>query len=90
MCSSKPGWVLLKSITLNVSDCVGCSEENEGVYLELLGQKTLTYQDGIPCKTEKLDNPGLKDFGSNTTLVFGEGENAEDMLGSCYKVSLSL
>ena len=86
LCQSKQGQVLLKSITLNISDCVGCSEENEGVYLQLLGQRTLSYKEGIPCETKKLDNLGLKDFGSNSTPVF----DGQQMLGSCYEVSSSL
>ena len=104
MCKYEAGKVLLKSITLNISDCVGCSEEDEGVYLTLLGEKVDiegdyinllghpidTLRQGIPCNTSKLDNPLTKDFGFNTTTVFdgNPDENAKKMLGKCYEVSL--
>ena len=86
--------VTIKSITLKINDCVGCSKEIEGVYLTLRGQRTLENEYGVLCKTNKLDNHGIEDFGSNTTSIFDgningkTNTNAQYMLGSCFKVSL--
>ena len=82
-----PGKTLLKSIKLNIRDCVGCSKEEEGVYLTLFGEQLVNFPQGYPCKTNELDTPRLQDFGSNTTPVFTNTE-AREMLGQCYKVSL--
>ena len=104
MCVHEPGKTLLKSITLNISDCIGCSRGDGGVYLTLLGEKIAsegvyrnllgqpidTLSQGIPCNTKKLDHPTAKYFGKHKTPLYDgdQDENAKSMLGRCYGVSL--
>ena len=104
VCKYEAGKVLLKSITLNISDCIGCSRGDGGVYLTLLGEPLATgfvhlnhlgepintRKQGIPCNTSKLDYPTAKDFRLNKTPLYDgkEDKKAKSMLGKCYEVSL--
>jgi len=90
-----PGVVLIKSIKLEITDCDGCTQADEGVNLTLLGQQTRSNPKGTPCTTNRLDNPGRKDFGQNSTAVFdgllggNPNENARETMGTCFEGPLN-
>ena len=95
-CKAPPGKVLVESIKVFTSGCTGCSASNEGVTVELLGEKNANFFDGVPCSTRVLDHKATTDFASSGSAVFDgkknghEDEGERTMMGTCYEVTLNL
>ena len=56
-CSAVSGSVLLKTIVVTTTSCVGCKKNKEGIHLALTG-----VQDYIKCETNTLDHADTTDF----------------------------
>ena len=80
-CIAPSGKVLLESITMYTVDCVGCT--SEGAIVSLLGERTITYQTGVPCTTASLDLLGSTEYASGGSFQFTD----EEQLGICHEVT---
>ena len=61
--------------------------------VNLLGETNTDFQDGIPCKTNKLDHVGSMDFGPGSAVfngkLNGQTDQAEkNMMNTCYEVRI--
>jgi len=85
----------VESIKVFTSGCTGCSASNEGVTVELLGEKNANFFDGVPCSTRVLDHKATTDFASSGSAVFDgkknghEDEGERTMMGTCYEAALN-
>jgi len=93
-CTAKPGKVLVDSIKIYTESCNGCSAADEGVVVNLLGEKNGEHLDGVPCHTNRMDHAGSTDFGTGSTEFNGRVNGHEDqaeknMMGGCYEGPLN-
>ena len=88
-CKATAGKVLLESFTIKTLSCEECSEENEGVTLELQGMRTGDFPSGFPCSSNTLNHVGVEDFINTAGYSRFDGSTAieEDMMGDCFEVS---
>ena len=87
-CSVIEGRVLLGSVTIKTKECDGCSPQNEGVVINLKGEKTATHKDGYPCRSSEtipLNHKSRTDFDANGSAKFSD-INDKNMLGQCSMV----
>ena len=88
------GKVLLQSFSIETESCTGCSEESEGVKLELIGEKRPGFLDGFPCTSSSslpLNHAGDDDFQSGSVAFFdGHSEEERTMMGSCFGVRFKI
>jgi len=82
-CTAPVGKVLLESIKVYTSECIGCT--TEGAIIRLLGERNFDYMMGTPCTTNVLDLPGSQEYGSDTSFEFED----RDQLGACFQAALN-
>jgi len=92
-CQVPSGKVLLQSFSIETESCTGCSEESEGVKLELIGEKRPGFLNGFPCTSSSslpLNHAGDDDFQSGSVAFFdGHSEEERTMMGSCFGAALN-
>ena len=88
-CRAAAGKVLLGSINIKTLSCTNCSSDNEGVLLELRGERLPQHTDGFPCQTIALNKENSQDFQRGEIVKFdGSTRDQQKMLGNCFEVGL--